>query len=248
MNFDWTTFALEFFNFIVLLWILRHFLYRPVLDVVQARQRKIEAQLRQADQSRQEALAAREACERNMANWEKEKALARSELEKEIAAERERLLAKLAEEEAERRAKGQAQEERERQEWRRMAEQQALELGSRFVVRLLERLASPELEARLIAVALSDLGALPDAELEKLRSAMAEDSLEVSSAHPLDTDRQAVLASAIGQAAGTGIKPIFKEDPSLLAGVRMHVGSWTLSANLRDELAFFRDVFSSHAR
>ncbi|HYE34416.1 F0F1 ATP synthase subunit delta [Methylocaldum sp.] len=247
MNFDWTTFVLEFVNFIVLLWILRRFLYRPVLEVIQARQRKIEDQLRQADRSQMEALAAKEACERNMASWEKEKALARMELEKEIAAERQRLLARLTEEESERRAKQQAQEERERQEWMRTTEQQALELGSRFVVRLLERLASSELEARLISVALGDLGALPKSELEKLRSAMAEDSLEVSSGYPMAADRQEALAAAIGQAAGSEVNPTFKEDPSLLAGLRMHAGSWVLSANLRDELKFFRDVFSRGA-
>jgi len=246
MSFDWTTFILEFVNFIVLVWILRRFLYRPVRNVIQARQRKIEEQLSQADQARLEALTAKETFERNIADWEQEKALARRELEKEIAAERQRLLEKLKEEDSDRRAKEQAQEERERQEWRRITEQRALELGSRFVAKLLERLASSELESRLISVALSDLGALPKAELEKLRSAMTENSLEVSSAHPLDGDRQLALARVIEQVAGAEVKPIFKEDPSLLAGLRIHAGSWILSANLRDELKFFRDVFASH--
>lgn len=247
MNFDWTTFILEFANFVVLLWILRRFLYRPVLNVIQARQRKIDEQLRSAEQTRLEALAAKEACEKNMADWEKEKSLARSELEAEIAAERQRLLEKLAEEESDRRARERAREERERQEWRRMTEQQALELGSRFVLRLLERVASAELEARLISMALSDLGRLPQADFEKLRSAVAEDALEVSSAYLLDAERREALATAIGQTAGIEVKPIFKEDPSLLAGVRIHAGSWVLSANLRDELKFFQDVLSRHA-
>jgi F-type H+-transporting ATPase subunit b len=247
MNFDWTTFVLEFANFVVLLWILRRFLYRPVLNVIQARQRKIEEQLRLAEQTRLEALAAKEACEKNMADWEKEKSLARSELEAEIAAERQRLLEKLAQEEADRRAKERAQAERERQEWIRATEQQALELGSRFVSRLLGRVASPELEARLISIALSDLSQLPQADFEKLRSAVAEDGLEVASAYPLDAERRKALATAIGQTAGIEVKPIFKEDPSLLAGVCIHAGSWVLSANLRDELKFFQDVLARHA-
>jgi F-type H+-transporting ATPase subunit b len=247
MSFDWTTFVLELVNFIVLLWILRRFLYRPVLNVIQARQRKIEEQLERADQARLEALAAKEACERNMANWEKEKDLARSDLEKEIAAERQRLLEKLAEEVSARRAKDRAQEERERQEWMHTTEQRALELAGRFTAKLLERLASQELEASLIELALSDLGRLPQAEIDKLRSAMAEDGVEVSSAYPLDARRQTALAGTIGQTAGTEVKPIFKEDPSLLAGIRIHAGSWVLSANLRDELKFFQDAFSRYA-
>ena len=31
MAFDWTTFGLEIINFLALLWILKRFLYRPVL-------------------------------------------------------------------------------------------------------------------------------------------------------------------------------------------------------------------------
>jgi F-type H+-transporting ATPase subunit b len=242
MNFDWTTFLLELFNFFILLWILRRFLYRPVLEVIQARQRKIEDQLRQAEQSRTEAHTAREACEQRLAAWEKEKARAYAELEKEIAAERERLLAGLAEEVSEVRAKRRAQEERERQEWVRMVEQRALELGGRFVMKLLERTASPELEERLVSVVLADLPALPEAEVDKLRAALADDALEVASAFPLADGQRTVLAESMGKLAGRPVSPIFREDPTLLAGLRIHAGPWVLGANLRDELRFFRDI------
>lgn len=242
MNFDWTTFLLEFLNFFILLWILRRFLYRPVLEVIAARQRKIEGQLREADNARTEAHAAREDCEGRLAAWEREKALAHAALEKDIAAERERLLAGVAEDVAEARARRQAQEERERQEWTRLAEQQALELGGRFVVKLLERVASPELEGRLVSVALADFPDLPAEEAEKLRAALADDGLEVASAFPLSDGQKAALAEAFAGLAGRPVAPLFREDAGLLAGLRIHAGPWVLGANLRDELKFFRDV------
>ena len=37
MEFDWTTFALEALNFLVLVWLLKRFFYRPVLAVIEAR-------------------------------------------------------------------------------------------------------------------------------------------------------------------------------------------------------------------
>lgn len=37
MDFDWTTFILEIINFLILIWILKHFLYRPVLKVISER-------------------------------------------------------------------------------------------------------------------------------------------------------------------------------------------------------------------
>ena len=45
MQFDWTTFALEIVNFLVLVWILRRFLYRPVTDVIARRAAEVEHRL-----------------------------------------------------------------------------------------------------------------------------------------------------------------------------------------------------------
>ena len=61
MNFDWTTFLLEILNFFILLWILQRFLYRPVIEVIQARQRNIQATLEDARRLEAEAVTTRAA-------------------------------------------------------------------------------------------------------------------------------------------------------------------------------------------
>ncbi|SMF95881.1 F-type H+-transporting ATPase subunit b [Methylomagnum ishizawai] len=240
MNFDWTTFALEFLNFLILLWLLRRFLYQPVLEVIAARQRKIEDQLHDAERSRAEAQTAREACEHQQAAWADEQLQARAELAKSIAAERERLLRGVADEVAEARAKFQAQEERERQDWARATEQRALALGGRFVAKLLERAAGPELEARLVNWALADLAESPAGQAETLRAALAGDGPEVVSAFPLADGQRAAISAALAQLAGQPIQVTFREDAEVLAGLRIHAGAWVLAANLRDELQFFQ--------
>lgn len=242
MSFDWTTFFLELVNFLLLLWILQHFLYRPVLGVIAARREAIEDRLREAGRKEAEAETLRQRCEQNLAAWEKEKLKARADLDKDLAAQRERLLRGLAEEIAEARAKRQAQEEQERREFERLAERRALELGGRFVARLLERLAGPELEERLVALTLADLPTLPEAEGDKLRTALAGNSLEVVSAFPLNEGQKAAIGEAFARLAGQQVHPQFRHEPSLLAGLRVHAGPWVLSANLQDELQFFRDV------
>ena len=42
MQIDWTTFALEILNFLVLVWILKHFFYQPVLAVLDKRRASVE--------------------------------------------------------------------------------------------------------------------------------------------------------------------------------------------------------------
>ncbi|BBL75507.1 F0F1 ATP synthase subunit delta [Methylomagnum ishizawai] len=246
MNFDWTTFALEFLNFLILLWILRRFLYGPVLEVIAARQRKIEDQLHDAERIRAEAQAAREACEHQQAAWAEEQIQARAGLARSIAEERERLLRGVADEAAETRAKFQAQEERERQDWARTTERRALALGGRFVTKLLERAAGPELETRLIALALADFGRLPADQTETLRAALlAGDGPDVVSAFPLADEQRAALTAALAQLAGRPVQPTFREDADVLAGLRIHAGAWVLAANLRDELKFFHTIGES---
>jgi F-type H+-transporting ATPase subunit b len=243
MNFDWTTFFLEFVNFFILLWILRHFLYRPVLQVIHERQDRIATQIADAERIRQEADASLRTCEQRLSAWEQEKMRARAELKRELVEERERGLVRLRDEWSDVRAKHEAQEARERQEWARMTEQRAMDLGGRFASRLLERIAAPEVESRLLRMALDDLRALPRQDAEKLRDALAEESPEISTGFVLDSDAREELAEALGRIGGRMVVPVFREEPSLLAGLRLRVGPWLLAANLGDELKGFCDGF-----
>jgi len=241
MIFDWDTFLLEVLNFFVLLWILRRFLYQPILGVIEARQQTIDALLEDAHQRQAEADAARQTFEARLAHWEQEKAQARHDLTQEIAAVRQRRLAGVEQEAKEARARLRARAEQERLESQRLGEQQALALGGRFVGRLLGRVASPELERRLIAAMLADLSGLPPGDIERVRAALRDDGLEIISAFPLPIQARDELIAALSQRLGELPPPVFRENPDLLAGLRLHAGSWVLAANLRDELKFFRD-------
>lgn len=55
MVIDWFTFAAQIINFIILVWLLRRFLYQPILDAVDAREKRIETALSSADEKKLEA-------------------------------------------------------------------------------------------------------------------------------------------------------------------------------------------------
>jgi F-type H+-transporting ATPase subunit b len=247
MNFDWSTFLLEILNFFILLWLLQRFLYRPVLEVIQTRQRNIQATLEDARRLEAEALVTRGALDARIGDWEAEKARAHARLEEEIAAERQRLLKALDEDLAEAKARQTAHDEHERREVLQSMERQALDSGGRFVSRLLQRLGSPQLEDALVAAALDDLERLPAAEVEKLKAALAANGLEVVSVFPLSDSRRQALEGRLGQLAGQPVHPVYRQEPALMSGLCIHVGSWVLAANLRDELKFFRETGSADA-
>jgi len=57
LELNWTTFALEAVNFLVLVWILKRFLYKPVLGVIARRRAAIDRALEEAQTRHAEAQA-----------------------------------------------------------------------------------------------------------------------------------------------------------------------------------------------
>jgi F-type H+-transporting ATPase subunit b len=241
VEFDWTTFALEIINFLILVWILKRFLYRPVLDVIARRRAGVEKTLADAKRIEAEAGELRQRCECELAQWEKDKEAAQARLREELAMERERLMAGLEASIAEERERRRVLDERRQHDFQRAVEEQGIAQGAAFSARLLGRVATPELEARLYALLLEDLRSLRPEDKRAVAEAAAVPGLElrVQSAFALDEGRRAELARALAEATGKTLPVEYRENPDLLAGFHVAIGPWILHANLRDELKFF---------
>jgi len=245
MEFDWITSLLEALNFLVLVWLLKHFFYRPVLAVIEARRAETAQTLAAAETVRGEAEGLKSDYQARLAEVDKDRAAAKAALDEEIAGERARRLVALEAKISEERGRHEVVEAQQRGELELAMERHALASAARFATRLLERLASPELEAKLADLALSELAAQPPDKREALRTALQapEVNIKVVSAYPLDQARRAAFTLAISQLAGRTLAPEFSEDATLKSGVSIMAGSWVLMANLRDELGFFAGAF-----
>jgi len=245
LELSWSTFLLEIVNFLILVWILKRFLYKPVLEVINRRRRDIEATLAEAEAIRSKAHVTQEQYENRLAQWGEEKRAAHDELQQELSEERARLLAALRDSLEEQRKKARVVDERRLHELRRRDEELALGHGAHFVARLMERLRGPELEAKLLELVLHDLPSLLPEHLEALRNAHGETTkpIAVTSAYPLDAAQRGALQQSLGEALKTDQPACkFREDPELIAGLRVGVGPWVLRANLHDELQFFTET------
>lgn len=239
MELSWTTFALEVVNFLVLVWILQRFLYRPVQAAIARRREGVRAALEAARSERAAAETLRQEYEARQAEWAAERERARAALGEEIAGERHRAMTALeAELDAERRkVTALAERGAEREAERHEAEVRSLAAG--LAARLLARAASPALERSLIHMAIEDLADLDEARLARMRE--AEGPVEVTSAYTLSEADRDALRGALEARLGTGREWRFSEDPALIAGVRLRLGAWVLRADVADELAFFAE-------
>ena len=88
MELNWSTFILEIINFVILVWLLKHFFYKPVMNIIEKRKQNIEDTLAKAETVRTDAESLKSQYENRLEDWEKEKAAARLELHKDIEKER----------------------------------------------------------------------------------------------------------------------------------------------------------------
>ena len=59
MSIDWITVIAQIANFLVLVWLLKRFLYRPILDGIDAREAEIARRMAEATEAKKEALIAK---------------------------------------------------------------------------------------------------------------------------------------------------------------------------------------------
>jgi len=242
MTLDWTTFLLQIINFLVLVWLLKRFLYRPVMDVIARRQQAIDQSVADARRTEANARTLQADYETRLAEQDAAHAAQLAKLAEDIALERQRRLDKLDAELATERDKRAALAARENAEQQRKADAAAHRQASAFVTRLLGRLGDAHLDQRLLEMLVDDLPGLSPSQLEGLQeAAMAPGTqVEIVSAHPLAPTARAALEQALGTQLGAMPAPTYRTDASLLAGLRVAIGPWLLAASLADELAFFR--------
>jgi F-type H+-transporting ATPase subunit b len=244
VTFNGTTFVLEIVNFLVLVWLLHRFLYRPVLALLDRRKAGIERQLAEARSVREEAAALEARYQDRLAGWTREREEARAQLHAEFQHEREQQLARLRDDLAQERGRNLALDQQRDRQRADQADKAALELSLAFVTRLLERLAGPELEARLVTLGLEDLAALTAERRQAIAQAIREHQgrAHVATAFALDGGQRQAVAAALGGIAGAAVTCEFAQQPDLIAGIRLDAGHWVLSANLREELKFFQEA------
>lgn len=92
MLIDWFTVAAQAVNFVVLVWLLQHFLYKPILTALDAREHKIAAALAAAAAGQTEAQKSRDELTGKLKAFDDEHAARLAQSTLEVQKEREQLL------------------------------------------------------------------------------------------------------------------------------------------------------------
>ncbi len=233
MLIDWFTVTAQLVNFLILIALLRHLLYRPILAAMARREQRIADALREADRRMAAAAGEQAAWAARNQVMEAEAAARRRALEAELVRERE-VLTKDAE----------ARVRRLETRWRRAVASRRTALARSFAERaqaetvataraVLADLADTTLEARMAGVFLTRLASLAPADRHQLGEALAAGATVVSAA-PLAADARAAITRALAELGGQ--PPAFATDAALVAGIELVAGplklGWTVAEHL----------------
>lgn len=244
MELDWTTFLLEIANFLILVWIMNRLLYRPVMNAIAVRRAGLARTAAEAQRLREDAADLEARYRSRLTEWEREKEGLRKQMQVELSADRTRSEAALQASLAQEREKERAIRDQDLRDRLREMEELALSQGSRFVTRLLEDLATRELEERLQELFLSSLAKLPAERLRAIAEALGASGVPVraASAFVCPEERRAEIRRGLAETCGYQGNIEFVEEPALLAGFRLSAGPWIMDATLRGELGFFTEA------
>ena len=249
MELNSSTFILEIINFLVLVWILKRFFYKPVLDVIARRKAGIEETLAKAELRQNEAQQLQQQYEDRLSDWQQEKQQAQRTLETSLQKERQRQMSALQLDLEAERQKEKVLIQRKLQNEAQQVIETALQQGAQFASHLLSAVAGPELEKLLVNLLLEQLEDLPAKQREQLRSiningaesdsTYAINDATITSAYPLDSTTRQALERACKENLSVNGEFIYQQDPAIIAGLRINIAAWVLAGNLQDELAGF---------
>ncbi|MBP0485071.1 ATPase [Sagittula salina] len=227
MTFDFTTFALQLVNVLVLLAILRHFLFRPVADIIARRKAQTEAALDAAAQARTEAETATAQAHAQAAEQTAARAAILEAATREAGSRRAELLDKAHEEAAQIVAEGRAarSHEREAEDERALTRLRDLSVA---VARQALAAQPPDMQGYLDRLA-ATLAAMPEGD----RKALLSGPLTLVSAARLP---DALLRQAQAALAPYGATATPATDPALIAGIELRSPSGVLRNSLAHDL------------
>ena len=92
MLIDWFTVGAQALNFLILVWLLKRFLYKPILNAIDAREKLIAKELADADAKKAEAQKEHEEFQKKNEEFDQQRAALFTKATEEAKAERQRLL------------------------------------------------------------------------------------------------------------------------------------------------------------
>jgi F-type H+-transporting ATPase subunit b len=236
---DWFTVIAQVVNFVILVWLLKRFLYRPILRAIDAREQRIASALADADAKNTQAQKERNAFRLKNEAFDQQRAALLSKATDEVKAERQRLLDEARQAADALRAKRMQTLSNDAHNLNQSIIRRTQQEVFAIARKALADLATTSLEERMGEVFTRRLRALDGQAKEGFAKSLetASGPAVVRSAFDLPAEQRAAIQKALNETFSAEIHVKFETAPDLVSGIELTTNGQKLAWSIADYLA-----------
>jgi len=245
MDIDWITVSAQIVNFLILVWLLKRFLYQPVIRAMDLREQRISDQLSDAQARERQADEAVAQYHEKTKMLELQRDEIMAEAHRHAAQQKKQLLDEAREEVAEAREHWHRQVQQEKAEFLDDLRCHISNATQKIARNALIDLADIELEKQIIQAFLNQLYSLDRESRQRLLNAIdnTSESVRVISTFVLEAATRRHITQMIHAHLKEGVAVEYEESPELLCGVVLSAGEQQLGWNLAGYLQQLSEQF-----
>jgi len=237
---DWFTVIAQVINFLILVLLLRKFLYKPVLRAIEAREKKIAAQIRDAESQKAEAAKQKEEFRLKNESIQQASREMLAKAEQEAGEERKRLMEETKKEAAalqvQLRDMLSKEEERLRSGIVRFTTSEVFALSRK----IFSDLADTNVQQKMVDVFIRRLNSLDSEERNRLRSELRlspDASVIIKSGFPLSAGQREAVSSFIKSEMAPDAELQFSEEPERITGIELAAKGYKVAWSVEEYLS-----------
>jgi len=238
MKINWFTVIAQVINFLLLVWLLKRFLYKPILKAVDDREKRISAQINDANRMKEEAKKEQDDFTKKNADFDQQKKGLMDKAVADVAAQRQKLLdeakdaaSKLSEKLD---AASREKQKTEQVETAQRAQKQVLAITRKA----LTEIASETLEEQSVETFIKKLKESKEEEKKRFIDAFQSNAntILIRSAFDLPAKQQQDIAQTVDAVLGTKSTLQFKTVPGIISGIELSTNGYKLAWSFSEYL------------
>jgi F-type H+-transporting ATPase subunit b len=250
MKINWFTVIAQVINFLILVWLLKRFLYKPILKAIDEREKKIAGQIKDADDKKAVAVKEQADFKKRNDDFDAQKKALMDKAVADANAQRDKLL------EDAKNAANTLRDKLEKAEKEKLVAD-ALESESKtqkqvFAItkKALKEMASSSLDEQSVNTFIKRLHALNDDEKQQFITAFKSNAntILVRSAFDLPAPQQTAITDAVNETLGTKTTLQFKTSPELIGGIELTTNGYKLAWSLEEYLKALQNSIAASTK
>ncbi len=244
MHIDWFVFFAQIVNFLILLALLKKFLYGRIISAMDEREAKISATFAEAEKAKEDASRSVLVCEQRLQEMESATEAMMNKARADAEAYRRELMEKARGEvdQIQGRWVDTLRSERENffQELRRLTGAQVYAITRR----VLKDLADIDLEQQIVQILTERIETLDRKDQEHIRTLMrAGEKITIQSAFDLPPEARDKLHRALQGVIGPGVVVVYEHSDDVMSGYELRIDGYKIAWSMKDYLDTLEEKF-----